>query len=44
MVVPLTGFQCSHDGFRMTLLESDDTKRAWIFKTLRESIAQYVAS
>ncbi|MFA6241707.1 MAG: pyridoxal phosphate-dependent aminotransferase [Candidatus Hydrogenedentales bacterium] len=44
VVVPLTGFQCSHDGFRMTLLESDDTKRAWIFKTLRESIAQYVAS
>ncbi len=44
VVVPLTGFQCDHDGFRMTLLETDDAKRAWIFKTLRESIDQYVAS
>jgi alanine-synthesizing transaminase len=44
VVVPLTGFQCAHDGFRFTLLESDDTKRAWIFRTLRESIERYVAS
>jgi len=44
VVVPLTGFQCEHDGFRMTLLETDDSKRAWILKTLRESIDQYVAS
>jgi aspartate/methionine/tyrosine aminotransferase len=44
VVVPLTGFQCSHHGFRATLLETDDTKRAWIFKTLREAIAQYVES
>lgn len=44
VVVPLSGFQCDHDGFRMTLLETDDAKRAWIFKTLREAIDQYVAS
>jgi len=44
VVVPLTGFQCRHPGFRFTLLETDDTKRAWIIQTLRESIDQYVAS
>jgi aspartate/methionine/tyrosine aminotransferase len=44
VVVPLTGFQCAHEGFRMTLLENDDTKRAWIFKTIRDAIDQYVAS
>ncbi len=44
VTVPLTGFQCSHEGFRVTLLEVDDEKRAWIFKTLRESIDQYVGS
>ena len=44
VVVPLTGFQCDHEGFRVTLLETNDPKRAWIFKTLREAIDQYVAS
>jgi aspartate/methionine/tyrosine aminotransferase len=44
VVVPLTGFQCTHEGFRMTLLESDEAKRAWIFKTIRESIDSYIAS
>ncbi len=44
VVVPLTGFQCRHEGFRVTLLETDDAKRAWIFKTLREAIDRYVAS
>ena len=44
VVVPLTGFQCDHPGFRFTLLESDETKRAWILKTLRDSIEDYVAS
>ncbi len=43
VVVPLTGFYCAHPGFRVTLLETDDAKRAWIFKTLRESIDQYLA-
>jgi aspartate/methionine/tyrosine aminotransferase len=41
VVVPLSGFQCVHDGFRVTLLESDDEKRAWIFRTLREAVDQY---
>ncbi len=44
VVVPLTGFQCAHHGFRATLLETDDAKRAWILKTLREAIEQYVES
>jgi aspartate/methionine/tyrosine aminotransferase len=44
VVVPLTGFQCTHHGFRMTLLENDDARRAWILQTLRESIQTYLAS
>lgn len=44
VVVPLTGFQCSHEGFRVTILETDDRKRAWIFRTLRESIDTYLNS
>ncbi len=44
VVVPLTGFYCRHDGFRMTLLETDDAKRAFIFETLRDAIDEYVAS
>jgi len=44
VVVPLTGFQCEHAGFRFTLLETDDVKRAWILKTLREAIDEYVAT
>lgn len=42
VVVPLTGFYCNHHGVRVTLLETDDQKRAWIFKTLRESIDAYL--
>ncbi len=44
VVVPLTGFHCSHDGFRCTLLEMDDKRRAEIYRTLRAAIDQYVAS
>ncbi|HNT89644.1 MAG TPA: aminotransferase, partial [Candidatus Hydrogenedentes bacterium] len=44
VIVPLTGFQCDHEGFRFTLLETDDAKRAWVFRTLREAIDQYVGS
>ncbi len=44
VVVPLTGFQCEHHGFRATLLETDDNKRAWILKSLRDAIDQYLAS
>ena len=43
VVVPLTGFQCEHHGFRATLLEADDEKRSWIFKSLRVAIDRYVA-
>ena len=44
VVVPLTGFQCAHHGFRATLLEADDDKRAWILRSLRVAIDQYVSS
>ncbi len=44
VVVPLTGFHCRHDGFRITLLESNDEKRRWIFQTLRQAIDEYVNS
>ncbi len=44
VVVPLTGFQCSHHGFRGTLLESDDAKRAWILESIRDAIERYVES
>ncbi len=44
VVVPLTGFQCSHHGFRATLLEADDAKRAWILQSLRNAIDAYVES
>jgi len=41
-VVPLTGFNCDLQGFRVTLLESDDAKFEWVFKTLREKITEYL--
>lgn len=44
VVVPLSGFQCEHAGFRMTLLETNAEKRAWILSTLRAAIDDYVAS
>ncbi len=43
-VVPLTGFGCALPGFRLTLLETDDAKRAWIHRAIRESIERYLAS
>jgi alanine-synthesizing transaminase len=43
-VVPLTGFNCSLKGFRITLLESDDTKFVQIVTTIRDRITEYLAS
>lgn len=43
-VVPLTGFCCNKKGFRITLLECDDKKRNWIWKTVADSIRTYIAS
>lgn len=43
-VVPLTGFCCSRKGFRITLLETNDEKRKWIWQTISDSIIKYVAS
>ncbi len=41
VVVPLTGFQCNHAGFRFTLLESNQKKRSYIFQTIRAAIDTY---
>jgi alanine-synthesizing transaminase len=43
-VVPLTGFNCDLKGFRVTLLESDDKKFEWVFRTLRDKITEYLKS
>lgn len=43
-VVPLTGFCCDKQGFRLTLLETDDEKRAWTWHTIAESIRAYLDS
>ena len=44
VVVPLTGFQCSHHGFRGTLLETDAGRRAWTLASLRTAVDRYVES
>ncbi|MHC4871021.1 MAG: pyridoxal phosphate-dependent aminotransferase [Planctomycetota bacterium] len=43
-VVPLSGFSCETNGFRFILLECDDKKRSWIFKTIADSIKEYISS
>jgi aspartate/methionine/tyrosine aminotransferase len=43
-VVPLTGFCCKRDGFRVTLLECDDAKRRWTFQTLATAMREYLGS
>ena len=43
-VVPLTGFNCTLKGFRITLLESDEAKFEQIFRTIRDKIVEYFAS
>ena len=43
-VVPLTSFSCDLQGFRVTLLETDENKFAETFDTLAEGIKQYLAS
>lgn len=41
-VVPLSGFYSKHKGFRFTLLEENDERRLWIYKTLSQSIHDYI--
>lgn len=43
-VVPLSGFNSSLSGFRITLLESDEAKFKTIFGTVAEKIKEYLAS
>ena len=39
--VPLTGFCSDLPGFRITLLENDDAKREWIFRTIAQALRDY---
>ena len=43
-VVPLTGFNCNLLGFRATLLETDESKFEWIYKTIAQKIREYLES
>lgn len=43
-VVPLTGFCTGRLGFRVTLLETDDNKRLWTWRTLVSTIQDYASS
>ena len=43
-VVPLSGFYCRREGFRVTLLECDDRKRAWTFSTLGRALRDYLGT
>jgi len=43
-VVPLSGFCCRREGFRITLLECDDRKRAWTLATLAQALRDYLGS
>ncbi len=40
-VVPLTGFYSSLQGFRMTLLETDDEKRRQTLETVKKAVQNY---
>ncbi len=43
-VVPLTGFCCEREGFRLTMLESDETRAHMIWNTIARSITRYLES
>lgn len=43
-VVPLTSFCSALEGFRFTLLETDDARRDWIYKSLKKSVEAYLGS
>jgi aspartate/methionine/tyrosine aminotransferase len=43
-VVPLSGFYCKRDGFRVTLLECDDSKRIWTMNTIAEAVREYLGA
>ena len=43
-VVPLSSFNSYLEGFRVTLLEEDDEKFAYIFSTLAKAINEYISS
>jgi aspartate/methionine/tyrosine aminotransferase len=42
-VVPLSGFASDLPGFRFTLLEHDDEKRRWLYRTLGEAVRTYLS-
>lgn len=40
--VPLTGFCSDLPGFRMTLLEHDDARRDWVYRTVAQALRTYL--
>jgi aspartate/methionine/tyrosine aminotransferase len=42
-VVPLSGFCCKRDGFRITILDNDDENRRKTFTTLADAIKKYLS-
>ena len=43
-VVPLSGFMCDLPGFRVTLLERDDAKFEQVFKSIADSMVEFLGS
>ncbi len=43
-VVPISSFCSDLLGFRVTLLEDDDTRMRWVYEKLRGAIVEYLAS
>ncbi len=43
-VVPISSFCSDLHGFRVTLLEEDPAKMAWVYKKLKSAIEEYLAS
>jgi aspartate/methionine/tyrosine aminotransferase len=43
-VVPLTGFASNRNGFRLTLLETDNEKRVQTWQSIAENIRRYLSS
>jgi aspartate/methionine/tyrosine aminotransferase len=43
-VAPISSFCSDLYGFRVTLLEEDPEKMAWIYRRLKSAIEEYLAS
>ena len=43
-IVPLTGFATDMNGFRVTMLNTDDEKRNSLFQEIADSVTEFVNS